>query len=316
MTKLQQNRYLWVHFASLAFVPLLLDICLAGLASAGPALPYGGQYWVIALIAVAPGLAMQWFKPFYIFGLPPIVLKPTRLSESQRRCLQIFKSWQIKALSVVVALFCLWMLVQLYALSPEISPMLAPTAGLVSAAIAFFFACSFLQISVSSMRALLVGPDALPRVPAYVASDIAADFLLLGLRVNAVLPDAAFTEPEPPISNSEEPSFTGEGAKNLTEEPAVEDSAAPEELSEPEVSELEAVEPEAGKPELKLEAAEPETAEPEPSLGSDVLETQASTENQSEEENDVEGQTTAADNSSEAAVIIPETLPPLPKDDF
>ena len=68
MIELQQNRYLWVHFAGLAFVPLLLDICLAGFASAGPALPFGGQFWAIALLGITPALAMQWLKPFYVFS--------------------------------------------------------------------------------------------------------------------------------------------------------------------------------------------------------------------------------------------------------
>lgn len=190
MIKLQQNRYLWVHFAGLAFVPLLLDICLAGLASAGPALPFRGQFWAIALLGIAPGLAMQWFKPFYVFSLPPSALKPSVLSEDQRRCLRIFKSWQIKALAIAVAALLLWILVQLYTLSPLLSPMLTPRAGLISAAIAFFVAATFMQISVSAARALLIGPDALKRVPACEERTIAQDFLIAGIRVNQLLPDS------------------------------------------------------------------------------------------------------------------------------
>ncbi len=214
MIKLQQNRYLWLHFAGLAFVPLLLDICLAGLASAGPALPFRGQFWAIALFGIVPGLVMQWVKPFYIFSLPPSALKPSMLSEDQRRCLQIFKSWQIKALAVVVTIFLLWLLVQLYTLSPQLSPMLTPQAGLVCAAIAFFTAATFTQISVSAARALLIGPDALKRVSACDESVIAKDFLIAGFRVNLLLPTmrempkpetnsptkAATQQSEPPIA--------------------------------------------------------------------------------------------------------------------
>ena len=189
MIELQQNRYLWVHFAGLAFVPLLLDICLAGLASAGPALPFGGQFWAIALLGIIPALAMQWLKPFYVFSLPPSALKPSVLSEDQRRCLQIFKSWQIKALAVVVAIFSLWLLVQMYAMSVRISPLLTPRAGLICAAIAFFIASSFMQISVSAGRALLIGPSALKRVAVVEESAIARDFLILGFRLDKLLPE-------------------------------------------------------------------------------------------------------------------------------
>ncbi len=201
MIKLQQNRYLWVHFAGLAVVPLLLDICLAGLASAGPALPFKGQFWVIALLGIIPGLAMQWLKPFYVFSLPPSALKPAALSEDQRRCLQIFKSWQIKALAIVVAAFLLWLLVQLYTLSPLISPILTPRAGLISAAIAFFIAATFTQISVSAARALLIGPDALKRVPACEESAIARDFLIAGIRVKQLLPDIYEQPSKPKVDN-------------------------------------------------------------------------------------------------------------------
>jgi len=202
MIKLQQNRYLWVHFASLAFVPLLLDICLAGLASAGPALPFGGQFWAIALLSIAPSLAMQWFKPFYIFALPPVALRPTVLSEDQRRCLQIFKSWQIKALAIAVAIFSLWLLAQLYEMLPQVSAMLSPSAGLMISAIAFFWAAAFMQISVSAARALLISPKALQRVPAVDEGAIASDFLIAGIRVDKLwFETSANVEVEPNKSN-------------------------------------------------------------------------------------------------------------------
>ncbi len=189
MIELQRNRYLWIHFAGLAFVPLLLDGCLAGLASAGPALPFGAQFWAIALFGITPALAMQWLKPFYVFSLPPSALKPAALSEDQRRCLQIFKSWQIKALAVLVAVLSLWLLKQVYVMLPQVSPMMTPRTGLALGAIAFFIASTFMQISVSAGRALLIGPSALKRVPAVEESAIASDFLILGIRLNKLLPD-------------------------------------------------------------------------------------------------------------------------------
>ncbi len=207
MIRLQQERYLWVHFVGLAAVPLLLDICLAGLASAGPAFNYptafGLQFWAIALLGIVPTLAMQIVKPFYIFSLPPIALKPSVLTEDKRRCLTVMKSWQIKALAGVTAVFLIWLLSWVYRRSPQILPTMTPTAGLISAAVAFFFICLFLQIFVSVARAILVSPTALKRVEAYEERAIAADFLILGIRVQKLLPSEAVLEADADSQNSD-----------------------------------------------------------------------------------------------------------------
>jgi hypothetical protein len=198
--QLQQNRYLWVHFAGLAAVPLLLDICLAGLASAGPAFDYPAagslQFWAIALLGVIPTLWMQLAKPFYIFSLPPLALNPSELTEDQRRCLQLLKSLQVKIIAGVTAIVALWLLGQIYARSPQVTPVMTPTAGLISAAVAFFFTCAILQISISAGRSLFVGPDTLKRVVPVEASAISAEFLIVGLRINKLLPSAVYgTQP-------------------------------------------------------------------------------------------------------------------------
>ncbi len=187
--RLQQNQYLWVQLVGLAAVPLLLDICLAGLASSGLAVPFGVQFWAIALLGIGPPLWMQLAKPYYVFSLPPVALKPSVLSDDQRRCLRLLKSWQVKALAVLTAGVSLWVLLQLYAGSSQITPVMTPRAGLVSSAITFFLSCAFLQISVSAARALLVGSEALKRVVPYEERTIATDFLILGLRVKRILPE-------------------------------------------------------------------------------------------------------------------------------
>lgn len=195
MINVQQERYLWVHFVGLAAVPLLLDICLAGLASAGPAFNYptafGWQFWLIAFLGIVPTLLMQVIRPFYVFSLPPLALKPQALTDNQRRCLTVFKSWQIKALAGLTAACLVWLLSWVYGRSPQILPAMTPAAGLISAAVAFFFICLFLQISVSTARAILVSPSALQRVAAYEESAIATDFLVLGIRLQNLLPAAA-----------------------------------------------------------------------------------------------------------------------------
>ncbi len=202
MIEVQQNRYLWIHTAGLAAVPLLLDICLAGLASTGSAFDYpvafGAQFWVIALLSIAPPLGMQLVKPFYVFSFPPLALKTTVLSDDQRRCLQVLKTLQIKILAGLTAGFSLWVLQILYAELPHIKPLMTPSAGLLTGAVSFFLACLFLQISVSAGRSLLVGASTLKRVTPYEQVAIARDFLILGLRVDKLLPTDEIPE-APPI---------------------------------------------------------------------------------------------------------------------
>jgi hypothetical protein len=216
--QLQQNRYLWVHFAALAAVPLLLDICWAGLASAGSTFNYPSagslQFWAIALLGIAPTLWMQLSKPFYLFSLPPVALRPTELTEEQRRCLQLLKSLQVKIIAGITAGFSVWLLWQVYARSPQAAPLMSPTAGLVSAAVAFFFACAILQISVSAGRSLFVGPDTLKRVVPVEVSAIATEFLILGIRVNKLLPSAVYAEP-----SAAEPEAEPLAAEPLEKEP-------------------------------------------------------------------------------------------------
>ncbi|MGB7251328.1 MAG: low-complexity tail membrane protein [Phormidesmis sp.] len=240
--QMQQNRYLWVQLVGLAAVPLLLDVCLAGLASSGPAPAFGLQFWVIATVGIVPTLAMQWFRPFYLFSLPPLALKPAVLSEDQQRCLRLLKSWQIKALAVLIAACLLWGLGQLYGRSPQITPLMTPTGGLVSAAVAFFLTCTFLQISASAVRLLLVGANALTRVVPYEEGAIATDFLILGLRVNTLLP-----EPTPELKPK---------AKQETKVKSAQDQQMPELELKPE-----------SEPELKLE---PEALELDPEVESDL----------------------------------------------
>lgn len=285
MIELQQNRYLWIHFAGLAFIPLLLDIGLAGLASAGPALPFHGQFWAIALFGITPALAMQWFKPFYIFSLPPSALKPSVLSEDQRRCLQIFKSWQIKALALLMAGFSLWLLDQIYVMLPQVSPMLTPRAGLVWGAIAFFTASTFMQISVSAGRALLISPTALKRVPAVDEDVIAKDFLILGIRLNQLLPA------RPVQSATEAAAAPGEAAQAVSA-PMIEANLAP---APPAVSDdpLDS----AGEPTVEVSGVEA-SAITEPMVVEPIVKESAkATESPSED-------------ISPSEVIIPERLPP------
>ena len=235
MFKVQQNRYLWVHLVGLAAVPLLLDICLAGLASARPAFNYakvfGLQFWTVALVGVVPSLWMQIQKPFYIYSLPPLAVNPSALSEGDRRSLTVLKSWQMKALAGLTAGFLIWLLAQLYAKLPQISPVMQPEVGLVSAITAFFFVCLFLQISVSVGRSLLIGQDTLQRVKPFEVSEISSSFLIPGLWVSKILPTQPIEAP-PSVETTESETEIEPLEKPKSPEPVSEESTETERPSE------------------------------------------------------------------------------------
>ena len=134
---------------------------------------------------------MQIQRPFYLYALPPLAVKPSALGEDDRRCLTVLTSWQIKALAGVTAGFSLWLLARVYDRLPQILPVMEPRAGLVCAIASFFFACLFLQISVSVLRSLFIGQDTLQRVKPFEPSEIASSFLIPGWRVNKILPTVA-----------------------------------------------------------------------------------------------------------------------------
>ena len=97
------------------------------------------------------------------FSLPPLALKPTELTDDQRRCLQLFEVCSNQghlcgSLSSVFLGCCGSCNKKL----PQVAPVLTPTAGVIVAIASFFFACLFLQISVSAGRSLLVDADTLP----------------------------------------------------------------------------------------------------------------------------------------------------------
>ncbi|MEL6159191.1 MAG: low-complexity tail membrane protein [Cyanobacteria bacterium J06623_5] len=239
--KLQQDRYLWVHLLGLAAVPLLLAVCLAGLASVSPTADYptvyGGQFWAIALLGIVPPLLMQWLKPFYLFSLPPFALQPRCLSDDQRRCLQLLTSWQIKALSLLSAFLSFWVLSRLYERLSHTASLFSPLSGTVVAAITFLIACLFLQISISAGRIILVGPAALRRVPTYDENQIPQNFLILGLPVEQILPapppaekatrNLSMQERKTPPTKAEKETFVNQGdAERQTEAVAAEKASA------------------------------------------------------------------------------------------
>lgn len=185
--------YLWIHAAGLAAVPISLLLCLLGLAVGDPALPTWLELGLIAIVGIAPIAWMQWQKPFYIYSLIAVALKPEKLTDDQRRILTLFKTCSNPVWIGLGALLLLVLLRQLYWLAP-IATESAPFPpglrglGLLVAAIAFLASNLFLQVPFSVIQVLLASDQQFAATEPYPLEKIPQDFLVFGLRVNQVVP--------------------------------------------------------------------------------------------------------------------------------
>lgn len=196
--------YLWIHAAGLAALPLCLLVCLLGLAVGDPSLPIWLELGLIAAVGIAPIVWMQWQKPFYIFSLVAIALKPAQLTDDQRRILTLFKARRSPIWIGLGTLLLLVMLRQIYYVAPisaEVTPFSPGLRGLglVVAAIAFLASNLFLQVPLSVIRVLLTSDQAFAATEPFAVENIPQAFSVLGLRVNQILPsllpDEATTQP-------------------------------------------------------------------------------------------------------------------------
>ncbi|RMF66942.1 MAG: low-complexity tail membrane protein, partial [Cyanobacteria bacterium J069] len=172
MRSFWSDPYLWVHLAGLAAVPLLAEVCLVGLAVGDPWLPVGLELLLVGAVGIAPVLWMQWQRPFCIFSLTPVALRPDALSDDRRRLLRLFKGTEVQVLagSVAIALFIfLWQLFRFAPVATEAAAGLPQNRalGLLIAAIAFLLCNLFVQVPLSVVRALLSNDAAIARFAPY-----------------------------------------------------------------------------------------------------------------------------------------------------
>ncbi len=206
--------YLWIHAAGLAALPLCLLVCLLGLAVGDPLLPVWLELSLIAAVGIAPIVWMQWQKPFYIFSLVAVALKPTQLTDDQRRILTLFKTRRSPIWIGLGALALLIVLRQLYYVAPiasEVTPFALGSRGLglIVAAIAFLASNLFLQVPLSVIRVLLTTDQTFAATEPFAVEHIPQTFSVLGLQVNRILPPLLpETTAQPPLIVTDLPSET------------------------------------------------------------------------------------------------------------
>ncbi|MGB3138939.1 MAG: low-complexity tail membrane protein [Nodosilinea sp.] len=193
MASWRYDPYLWIHLAGLATVPLWMGLCLLGLA-VGDAVSPALELAIIIGLGVLPVLGMQLRRPFYIFSLPGLALRPAALNDDQRRQLSQFHQWRVRLGALLVPVPLVWMLLKLYPiafLARDITPFggWGRLGGIAAAGLCFLLANLFLQVPLAVLQVLATPDRHMATLLPYPSEAIANDFSWLGLPVNKLLPD-------------------------------------------------------------------------------------------------------------------------------
>ena len=161
-----------------------------------PLLPVWLEMFLVAVAGIVPVLWMQWFRPFYIFSILVVAVKPQNLTSLQQRILTRFKTKLNKGIALFVAVLLTVILWQLYRFAP-LAASVAPFppswrwAGLLLAASAFLASNLFLQVSASVMAVLLTPESELAATKPHVLEKIRQDFTIAPWQVDRLLPALA-----------------------------------------------------------------------------------------------------------------------------
>ncbi|WGV28444.1 low-complexity tail membrane protein [Halotia branconii] len=193
MRSFRSEPILWIHIAGLATLPILLIMCLLFLSVGKPLLPVWIELCLVGTIGVLPLLWMQLRRPFYIFAILGIALKPENLTEQQRKILCLINTKFNRILSLVTAILLIGVLWEIYQIAPQvisISKFLPQwrILGLLLAALCFLACNLFLQIPVSVARILVTNDTEFAAIEPLSLEKIKQDFTILGVRVNNILP--------------------------------------------------------------------------------------------------------------------------------
>lgn len=192
MATFRYDPYLWIHLAGAATVPLWLALGGLGLAVGSPRWPIL-ELGLIIILGVLPILLMQLRRPFYIFSLVALALKPSGLTDDQRRILTLFQRWQVRLGAWVVPIPLVWLLLQLYpqaVVMSDITPFAewGRWGGLAVAGGSFWMANLFLQVPVSVLAVLATDDRTFAATMPYPTSQVSQGFTQAGLALNHLLP--------------------------------------------------------------------------------------------------------------------------------
>jgi hypothetical protein len=189
--------YMWIHLAGIAVVPFWLLLCGLGLAAGYPILPIGLEIFLVAILGITPIVLMQWQRPFCIYSLLFVGLRPAAMTVEQRRMLSLFKSRRDAptiALGAGILALALGGLSSLSGIATSTTFVPGHLLGLILAIGAFLAANLFLQVPLSVMQVMRASDAEFAQTPPYDVTLITRDFLGLGRKVARILPQL---EPDP-----------------------------------------------------------------------------------------------------------------------
>ena len=192
MTQFRTDSFIWIHLSGIMVLPLLLEVVWLSLAIGEPFLPFWLELALLMVIGILPIFWMQWYRPFDIFSLLLIALKPESLTVERQRVLGLLKTTKQKVIALLSALIMAIMLWFLYLWSP-----LAATAaanfpqwrllGLMIAGITFLLCNLFFQVPMSVLGILLTSENQFSEMVPYSQQKIAKNFIIPGFRLNRIL---------------------------------------------------------------------------------------------------------------------------------
>ncbi len=191
MNNFRLEPFLWIHLAGLAVAPLLLIVMWIGLAVSDPWSFYWLELVLVGVIGVIPILWMQWTKPFDFFSLLFVAVRPSSLTEEQRKLLRLLTTKKNKIFHGIIALGLLaigWLVYQLAPFATLTASMLPQwrILGLIIATIAFFLCNLFVQVPVSVLGILSTSKKTWLATEAIPSDKVSGNFTVIGLRVNKI----------------------------------------------------------------------------------------------------------------------------------
>ena len=191
MSSFRNEPFLWIHLSGIAVAPIALLIVWLSLAIATPITPYWLELIILGIIGIIPILLMQWQKPFEIFSLLVVSLRPEVLTLEQRKILSLFKRPKQQFLALLTALVMAGKLYGIYYFAPLAAlpvvnfPQVRLLALLV-AAIAFLVANLFVQVPVSVLGILFTQNKVYEETTPINIEDIPKNLTVPGLRVRKI----------------------------------------------------------------------------------------------------------------------------------
>jgi hypothetical protein len=191
MRSFRSEPFLWIHLAGIAVAPLGLLMVWLALAIGDPLTPFWLELVFLTAIAVVPIFWMQWSRPFEIFSLLVIALRPDALTVEQRKILSLFKTTKQRVLALITALIMigiLWLIYQFAPIAalPVVNFPQVRILGLIIASLAFLVSNLFIQVPISVLGILLTKDEVFNLIDPLAPEQISQSLTVPGFRVKKI----------------------------------------------------------------------------------------------------------------------------------